>query len=62
MAKPTRVRIKLVSTAGTGHFYVTTKNPRKTTEKFLVKKFDPVKRQHVEYKEEKMDSGKANKR
>jgi large subunit ribosomal protein L33 len=58
MAKPTRVRIKLVSTAGTGHFYVHSKNPRKTTEKLKTMKFDPRVRKHVEYKEEKMDSGK----
>jgi len=58
MAKPTRIRVKMVSTAGTGHFYVTDKNPRKTTEKMVQSKYDPKKRQHVDYKEEKMDSGK----
>lgn len=58
MAKPTRVRIKLVSTADTGHFYVHSKNPRTATEKLKTKKYDPVVRKHVEYKEEKMDSGK----
>lgn len=58
MAKATRVRIKLVSTAGTGHFYVHEKNPRKTTEKLRTNKYDPRVRKHVEYKEEKMDSGK----
>jgi large subunit ribosomal protein L33 len=58
MAKPTRIRVKMVSTAKTGHFYVTDKNPRKTTEKMVHKKYDPRVRKHVEYKEEKMDSGK----
>ncbi len=49
-----RTIIKLVSTAGTGHFYTTTKNPKKTTEKLLMKKFDPTIRKHVEYKEAKV--------
>ena len=42
------------STAGTGHFYVTSKNARTMTEKMVVKKYDPVKREHVEYKEGKI--------
>lgn len=45
--------IKLESTAGTGHFYTTTKNERKQ-EKLLKKKYDPVVRKHVEYKEAKV--------
>lgn len=45
--------IKLESTAGTGHFYTTTKNERKQ-EKLLKKKYDPVVRKHVEYKETKV--------
>lgn len=49
-----RIIIKLVSTAGTGHFYTTTKNPKTKTEKLLMKKFDPVARKHVEYKETKV--------
>ena len=49
-----RTIIKLVSTAGTGHFYTTTKNPKKTTEKLLMKKFDPTIRKHVDYKESKV--------
>ncbi len=49
-----RINIKLVSTAGTGHYYTTTKNPKKTTEKLTKKKFDPVVRKHVEYKEYKI--------
>lgn len=51
MAKPATVKIKLTSTAGTGHYYVTKKNPRTQTEKLSLKKYDPVARKHVEYKE-----------
>jgi len=54
MAKPATVQIKLVSTAGTGHFYVTKKNPRTQTEKLVFRKYDPVIRQHVDYKEAKI--------
>ena len=46
--------IKLVSSAGTGHFYTTKKNKRKTTEKVVMKKYDPKARKHVEYKEGKI--------
>lgn len=49
-----RIIIKLVSTAGTGHFYTTTKNPKTKTEKLEIKKFDPVARKHVMYKEAKV--------
>lgn len=49
-----RDKIKLVSTAGTGHFYTTTKNKRTKPEKMEMKKFDPVVRQHVMYKEAKI--------
>jgi large subunit ribosomal protein L33 len=54
MAKPTTIKIRLNSTAGTGHFYVTKKNARTMTEKMTIRKFDPVVRQHVEYKEGKI--------
>ena len=54
MAKPATIKIRLNSTAGTGHFYVTEKNARTMTEKMVVKKYDPVKREHVEYKEGKI--------
>jgi large subunit ribosomal protein L33 len=54
MAKSIREKIKLESTAGTGHFYTTTKNKRNTPDKMLIKKFDPVARKHVEYKETKL--------
>ncbi|MHB1230387.1 MAG: 50S ribosomal protein L33 [Halothiobacillus sp.] len=49
-----RDKIKLVSSAGTGHFYTTTKNKRTMPEKLELKKFDPVVRQHVLYKEAKI--------
>jgi len=49
-----RILIRLVSTAGTGHFYTTTKNPKIKTDKILKKKYDPVVRKHVEYKESKI--------
>jgi large subunit ribosomal protein L33 len=54
MAKPATVLIKLVSTAGTGYFYTTKKNPRKTTEKLSLRKYDPKVRKHVEFKEAKI--------
>ena len=49
-----RDRIKLVSSAGTGHFYTTTKNSRKSPDKLEIKKYDPKARQHVVYREAKM--------
>jgi large subunit ribosomal protein L33 len=49
-----RDKIKLVSTAGTGHFYTTTKNKKTTPDKLSFKKYDPVVRKHVEYKEAKI--------
>jgi large subunit ribosomal protein L33 len=54
MAKPTTIKIRLNSSAGTGHFYVTKKNTRTMTDKFKVKKYDPVVRKHVEYTEGKI--------
>jgi len=54
MAKPATVKIKLVSSADTGFFYVTKKNPRTQTEKLSFKKYDPVARKHVEFKETKI--------
>ncbi len=47
-------KIKLVSSAGTGYFYTTTKNKRGSTEKLRLKKYDPKVRRHVEFVEEKM--------
>ncbi len=49
-----RDKIKLVSTAGTGHYYTTTKNKRTTPDKLEMKKYDPVVRKHVLYKEAKI--------
>jgi len=54
MAKAIREKIRLVSSAGTGHFYTTTKNKRNQTGKMEIKKFDPRIRQHVMYKEAKI--------
>jgi large subunit ribosomal protein L33 len=54
MAKSNTVLIKLESTAGTGFFYVAKKNPRKTTEKLMFRKYDPVARKHVDFKETKI--------
>ena len=54
MAKGIREKIKLVSSAGTGHFYTTTKNKRTMPEKMTIMKFDPKARKHVEYKEAKI--------
>jgi large subunit ribosomal protein L33 len=49
-----RDKIRLVSSAGTGHFYTTTKNKKTMTEKMEIRKFDPVVRRHVIYKEAKI--------
>ena len=49
-----REKIRLVSSAGTGHFYTTIKNRRNTPDKMVIKKYDPVVRKHVEYKEAKI--------
>jgi large subunit ribosomal protein L33 len=54
MAKPTTAKIRLNSEGGTGFFYVTKKNTRTMTEKFSIKKYDPVLRKHVEFKEGKI--------
>ena len=54
MGKPVTLKIKLVSSAGTGYYYVTKKNPRTATEKLVFKKYDPVARKHVEFKETKI--------
>ena len=54
MAKSARDKIRLVSSAGTGHFYTTSKNKRNTPNKLEFMKFDPVVRKHVLYKEAKI--------
>ena len=52
--KGVREKIRLNSSAGTGHFYTTTKNKRTTPDKLEKKKFDPVVRQYVMYKKGKI--------
>lgn len=54
MAKAIREKIRLNSSAGTGHFYTTTKNKRTQSGKMEVKKYDPKARKHVMYKEGKI--------
>jgi len=54
MAKSIREKIKLVSSAGTGHYYTTAKNKRLHPEKMETRKYDPVARKHVIYKESKI--------
>ena len=54
MAKPNTILVKMVSSADTGFFYVKKKNPRKTTEKLEMRKYDPVARKHVAFKESKI--------
>jgi large subunit ribosomal protein L33 len=54
MAKATTLKIKLLSTAGTGYFYVTKKNSRTKTDKLSFKKYDPRAKKHVEFKETKI--------
>ncbi|MEQ1929314.1 MAG: 50S ribosomal protein L33 [Parvularculaceae bacterium] len=54
MAKPTTVKVRLNSSAGTGYFYVAKKNTRTMTEKMVLRKYDPKVRKHVEFKEGKI--------
>ncbi len=54
MAKPTTILVKLESTADTGYYYVTKKNPRTQTEKLSLRKYDPVVRKHVVFKEARL--------
>ena len=54
MAKASTIVIKMESTAGTGYFYVAKKNPRTLTEKMEKRKYDPVARKHVIFKENKI--------
>lgn len=54
MASAAREKIKLISSAGTGHYYTTTKNKRNTPNKLSFKKYDPVVRKHVQYDEGKI--------
>ena len=54
MAKPATILVRMVSTADTGYFYVKKKNPRNVTEKMEMRKYDPVMRKHVLFKEAKI--------
>ncbi|ARN85302.1 50S ribosomal protein L33 [Candidatus Nucleicultrix amoebiphila] len=54
MAKPNSIKIKLLSSEGTGYFYVTKKNPRTKTEKLEMMKYDPILRKRVLFKETKI--------
>lgn len=54
MAKPATILVRMVSTADTGYFYVKKKNPRTQTEKLEMRKYDPVVRKHVLFKETKI--------
>ena len=54
MAKAVTIKVKLLSTADTGYFYVTKKNSRTMTDKITMKKYDPVAKKHVEFKETKI--------
>jgi large subunit ribosomal protein L33 len=54
MAKANMIKIKLLSSADTGYFYVTKKNSRTKTDKLVKKKYDPVAKKHVEFRETKI--------
>lgn len=54
MAKAVTIKVKLVSSADTGFYYVTKKNSRTMTEKLTKKKYDPIARKHVAFKEAKI--------
>jgi large subunit ribosomal protein L33 len=54
MAKNTTIKVKLVSSADTGFYYVTYKNSRTMTDKLVKKKYDPVAKKHVEFRESKI--------
>ena len=56
MAKPSSIKIRLNSTADTGFFYVTKKNNKTMTEKMQVRKYDPVAKKHVMFKEGKLSN------
>ena len=54
MAKPASIKIRLNSSADTGFYYVTRKNSRTMTDKLVKKKYDPVAKKHVEFRESKI--------
>ena len=55
-AKRSSILFKMVSSAGTGFFYLARRNPKQKQEKMLFRKYDPVVRKHVEFKEQKLSS------
>lgn len=55
-SKRSSILFKLVSTAGTGFFYLARRNPKQKQEKMVFSKYDPVVRKHVEFKEHKLSS------
>ena len=54
MAKAVTIKVKLVSSADTGFYYVAKKNSRTMTDKLVKKKYDPVAKKHVEFRESKI--------
>jgi len=54
MAKSSTIKVKLISSADTGFYYVTKKNSRTQTDKLVKKKYDPVALKHVEFREAKI--------
>jgi len=54
MARKNIQLLRLVSSAGTGFFYVKQKNPKKVTKKLSFRKYDPVARKHVLFEEKKI--------
>jgi large subunit ribosomal protein L33 len=54
MAKANMIKIKLLSSADTGYYYVTKKNSRTKTDKLVKKKYDPIAKKHVEFRETKI--------
>jgi large subunit ribosomal protein L33 len=54
MAKAVTIKVKLVSSADTGFYYVAKKNSRTMTEKLKMKKYDPIAKKHVEFVESKI--------
>ncbi len=55
-SKRNSILFKMVSTAGTGFYYLARRNPKQKTEKMVFSKYDPVVRKHVEFKEQKLSS------
>ena len=62
MAKAANIKIKLLSTADTGYFYVTKKNPSSVQHKLAFRKYDPIVRQHVLFAEAKLVKGRGGRR